>query len=72
MGRNDRDLVDAEGIKKRWKEYMEKLYKKDLKKLDNYDSVVKHSASHRLHPQCLETLPPGPRDGSVRVGAGQN
>ena len=28
MGRNDRDLVDAEGIKKRWKEYMEELYQK--------------------------------------------
>ena len=41
--RNSRDLVDAKEIKKKWKEYMEKLYKKDLKKLDNYDSVVKHS-----------------------------
>ena len=28
--RNGRDLVDAEEIKKRWKEYMEELYKKDL------------------------------------------
>ena len=29
--KNDRDLVDGEEIKKRWKEYMEELYKKDLK-----------------------------------------
>ena len=32
--RNDRDLVDAEEIKKRWKEYTEKLYKKDPNKPD--------------------------------------
>jgi len=41
--RNSRDLVDAKEIKKTWKEYMEKLYKKDLKELDNYDSALKHS-----------------------------
>ena len=41
--RNSRDLADAKEFKKRWKEYMEKLYKKDLKELDNYDSVVNHS-----------------------------
>ena len=28
--KNDRDLVDAEESKKRWKDYMEELYKKDL------------------------------------------
>ena len=39
---NSRDLVDVEVIKKSWKEYMEELYKKDLKELDNYDSVVNH------------------------------
>ena len=38
--RNGRDLVDAEEIKKRWKEYMEELYKKDLNEPDYYDSVV--------------------------------
>ena len=31
MGRNDRDLVDTERIKKRWKEYMEELYQKRTK-----------------------------------------
>ena len=35
--RNGRDLVDAEEIKKRWKEYMEELYKKDLNELDNHE-----------------------------------
>ena len=40
--RNGRDLVDAEEIKKRWKEYMEELYKKDLNELDYYDGVVRH------------------------------
>ena len=30
--KNDRDLVDAEEIKRRWKEYMEELYNKDLNK----------------------------------------
>ena len=40
--RNSRDLVDAEEIKKRWKEYMEEVYKKDLKESDYCDSVVSH------------------------------
>ena len=33
--KNGRDLVDAEEIKRRWKEYMEELYQKDLNELDN-------------------------------------
>ena len=51
--RNDMDLTEAEGIKKKWQEYTEELYKKDLddlfkdqKDLDNYDD---HSARVR-HP----------------------
>ena len=35
-----RDLVDTEEIKKRWKEYTEELYKKDINELDYYDGVV--------------------------------
>ena len=35
--RNGRDLVDAKEIKKRWKEYTEELYKKDLNELDYYE-----------------------------------
>ena len=40
MDSNDRDLVNAEEIKKRWKEYMEELYKKDLNEPDYYNSIV--------------------------------
>ena len=36
---NGRDLVDAEEIKKRWKQYTEERYKKDLNELDFYDLV---------------------------------
>ena len=35
--RNGRDLIDAKKIKKRWKEYTEELYKKDLNELDYYE-----------------------------------
>ena len=37
---NGKDLTEAEEIKKRWQEYIEELYKKDLKELDNHDGVV--------------------------------
>ena len=39
--KNYKDLVDAEDIKKRWKEYTE-LYKKDLNEPDYYDGMVSH------------------------------
>ena len=38
--RNGRDLREAEDIKKRWQEYTEELYKKDLHDPDNHDSVI--------------------------------
>ena len=38
--RNGRDLTEAEDIKKRWKEYTEELYKKDLHDPDNHDGVI--------------------------------
>ena len=41
-GRNGMDLTDAEVIKKRWQEYTEELYKKDLHDLDNHDGVITH------------------------------
>ena len=44
--RNGMDLTEAEDIKKRWTEYTEELYKKDLHDPDNYNSVVIHLASH--------------------------
>ena len=40
--KNGNDPVDAEEIKKRWKEYMEEQYKQDLNELDYYDGVVSH------------------------------
>ena len=40
--RNDKDLTEAEDIKKRWKEYTEEPYKKDLNDSDNRHSVISH------------------------------
>ena len=47
--RNGRDLTEAEDIKKRWQEYTEELYKKDLQDPDNHDGVFTH-----LEPDILE------------------
>ena len=40
--RNGMGLTEAEDIKKRWKEYTEELYKKDLHGPDNHDGVISH------------------------------
>ena len=40
--RNSMDLTEAEDIKKRWQEYTEGLYKKDLHDTDNHDGVITH------------------------------
>ena len=40
--RNGMDLTEAEDIKKRWQEYAEELYKKDLHEPDNHDGVITH------------------------------
>ena len=40
--RNGLDLTEAEDIKKRWQEYREELYKKDLHDPDNHDGVITH------------------------------
>ena len=47
--RNGMDLTEAEDIKKRWQEYTEKLYKKDLHDPDNHNGVITH-----LEPDILE------------------
>ena len=47
--RNAMDLTEAEDIKKRWQEYTEKLYKKDLHNPDNHDGVITD-----LEPDILE------------------
>ena len=40
--RNGMDLTEAEDIKKRWQEYTEELYKKDLHDPDNHDGMITH------------------------------
>ena len=46
--RNGMDLTEAETIMKRWKEYTEGLYKKDLHDPDNHNVVITHLESHIL------------------------
>jgi len=46
---NGTDLTEAEDIKKRWQEYTEELYKKDLHDPENHDGVITH-----LEPDILE------------------
>ena len=48
-GRNDKDITEAEEIKKRWQENTEELHKKGLNDPDNHDGVVTH-----LEPGILE------------------
>ena len=47
--RKDMDLTEAEDVKKRWQEYTEELYKKDINDPDNHDGVITH-----LEPDILE------------------
>ena len=47
--RNIMDLTEAEDIRKRWQEYAEELYKKDLHDSDNHDCVITH-----LEPDILD------------------
>ena len=47
--RNCMDLTEAEDIKKRWQEYTEQLYRKDLHDQDNHNDVI-----NRLEPDILE------------------
>ena len=47
--RNSMDLTEAEDSNKRWQEYTEELYKKDLHDPDNHDGVITH-----LEPDILE------------------
>ena len=46
---NDKELTEAEGIKKRWQECTEELYKKELHDPHNHDGVIMH-----LEPDILE------------------
>ena len=53
--RNDMDLTEAEDINKRWQEYTEELYKKDLHDPDNHDGVITD-----LKPDILDVKSSGP------------
>ena len=46
--RNGMDLTEAEGVKKRWQEYTEQLYKKDLHDPDNHSGMITHLESDIL------------------------
>ena len=53
--RNGMDLTEAEDIKKKWQEYTEKLYRKDLHYSDNHDGVITH-----LEPDIQNVKSSGP------------
>ena len=56
------DLTEAEDIKKRWQEYTEELYKKDLHDPDNQDGVIPH-----LEPDILNVKSSGPQEASLQT-----
>ena len=56
------DLEEAEDIKKRWQEYTEVLYKKDLHDRDNHDGMITH-----LEPDILECKESGPKEPSLQT-----
>ena len=55
------DLTESEDVKKRWQEYTEELYKKDLHDPDNHDSVITH-----LETDILECEVSGPQETSLQ------
>ena len=62
--RNGMDLTEAEDIKKRWQEYTEELYKKDLHDPDNHDGVITDT---HLEPDILECESNGPLEASLQT-----
>ena len=54
--RNGMDLTEAEDIKKRWQEYTEEVYKKDLHDPNNHDGVITHLEPDILECEGQETL----------------
>ena len=54
------DLTEAEDIKKKWQEYTEELYKKDLHDPDNHDGVITH-----LEPDILKCEVKWPQEESL-------
>ena len=62
-GRNGMDLTEAEDIKKRWQEYTEELYKKDLHDPDDYNGVIIHLEPDRRQWHPTPVLLPGKSHG---------
>ena len=58
--RNGMDLTEAEDIKKRWQEYTEELYKKDLHNPDNHGDVITH-----LEPDIWNVKSSEPQEASL-------
>ena len=56
------DLREAEGTRKRWQEYTEELYKKDLHGPDNHDGVITH-----LEPHIWNAKSSGPQEASLQT-----
>ena len=56
------DLTEAEDIKKRWQEYTEELYKKDLHDPDNHKGVITH-----LEPDSWNVKSSGPQEASLQT-----
>ena len=54
--RNGMDLTDAEDIKKRWQEYTEELYQKDLHNPDNHNGVITHLEADILECEVKRAL----------------
>ena len=54
--RNEVDITEVEGIKKRWQEYTEELYKRDLNDPDNHNAMITHLESDILECEVKWTL----------------
>ena len=54
--RNGLDLTETEDIQKRWQEYVEELYKKDLHDPDNHDGVITHRKPDILECEVKSAL----------------
>ena len=54
--RNDMDLTEAEDIKRRWQEYTEELYKKDLHDPENHNCVITHQEPGILECEVKRAL----------------
>ena len=65
--RNCMDLTEAEDINKRWQEYKEEVYKKELHDPDNHDGVITHLEPHILEYEVKWALETSPRTKLVEV-----